>query len=194
MGVGFGWMLCFVATQQSIGLEGRCLRGVVSKLTLGTCCVSLTCSTLGSFTFTAGLIACLHNIFDPFQSFEMCIIFGVLESLDGLPQFVVCIDDGIRWCDCRLSDIFVLEEHRVGDCETFGSCLFGEYHMCPVMFLRRFQIKTILRMLTKRLLSAWFYVKLDSTSHGFYRHPIVIEAAMMVGIRGDVGSHVRLAQ
>jgi hypothetical protein len=44
--------------------------------------------------------------------------------------------------------IFVLEEHRV--CETFGSCLFGEYHMCPIMLLRRFQIKTILRMLTKR--------------------------------------------
>ena len=139
------------------------------------------------------MLACwLHNIFDPFQSFEMCIIFGVLESLDGLPQFVVCIDDGIRCCDCRLSDILVLEEHRV--CETFGSCLFGKYHMCPVMFFKRFQIKTILRMLTKRLSSAWFYVKLDSASHGCYWHPIVIETAMMVGIRGDVGSHVRLAQ
>jgi hypothetical protein len=71
------------------------------------------------------MLACwLHYIFDPFQSFEMCIIFGVLESVDGLPQFVVCIDDGIRWCDCRLSDIFVFEEHRV--CKAFGSCLFGE--------------------------------------------------------------------
>jgi len=29
----------------------------------------------------------LQYIFDPFQSFEMCIIFGVLESLDGLLQF-----------------------------------------------------------------------------------------------------------
>jgi hypothetical protein len=58
-----------------------------------------------------------------------------------LPQFVVCIDNGIRWCDCTLSDIFVLEDHRV--CKTFCSCFLGEYHMCHVMLLWRFQIKTI---------------------------------------------------
>jgi hypothetical protein len=40
-------------------------------------------------------------------------------------------------------------------------------------------------MLTKRFLSAWFYVKLDSTSHRRKWHPIVIKAGMMVGIRGD---------
>jgi hypothetical protein len=49
-------------------------------------------------------------------------------------------------------------------------------------------------MLTKRLSSAWFYVKLDSISHGCYWHPIVIKTAMMVGKRRDVGSHVQLAQ
>jgi hypothetical protein len=43
-------------------------------------------------------------------------------------------------------------------------------------------------MLTKRRSSVWFYVKL--ATHGCYWHPIVIETAMMVGICGDVGSHV----
>ena len=49
-------------------------------------------------------------------------------------------------------------------------------------------------MLTKCRLSVWFYVKLYSATHGCYWHPIVIETAMMVGIPGDVGSHVQLAQ
>jgi len=48
--------------------------------------------------FDCMLASWLQNIFDPFQSFKVCIIFGVLESLDGLPQFVVCINNGIRWC------------------------------------------------------------------------------------------------
>ena len=69
--------------------------------------------------------------FNLFGLSKALIIFGVLDSLDGLSQFVVCIDDGIRWCDCRLSDIFVFEEHRV--CETFCSCLLAKNHMCPVM-------------------------------------------------------------
>ncbi len=78
------------------------------------------------------MLACLlHNIFDPFQSFEMCIIFGVLDSLDGLPQLVVCIDNGIRWRDRGLRDILVREKHCV--CETFCLCLLAKKHMCPVM-------------------------------------------------------------
>ena len=40
-------------------------------------------------------------------------------------------------------------------------------------------------MLTKRLLSAWFYVKLDSTSHGRKWHPIVIKATNNMPSSGE---------
>jgi len=93
-----------------------------------------------------------------------------------------------HWRNCRLSDIFVLEKHRV--CLTFGSCLFGKYHMCPAMLFLSLQIKTVLRMLTKSLSSAWFYMELDSTTHGRNGHVIIIETSVMICPCRDVGSHI----
>jgi hypothetical protein len=48
-------------------------------------------------------------------------------------------------------------------------------------------------MLTNRLLSAGFHVELNSATHECDWHSIVIKTAVMICIRRDVGSHVRLA-
>ena len=82
MGVGVGWMLCFVGNS-TINRAGGSLSAddVVSKLTLGTCCVSLTCSTLGSFTFTAGLSACV---------LVGCIIFSILSRASKCASSFEC--------------------------------------------------------------------------------------------------------
>jgi hypothetical protein len=90
MGVGFGWMLCFVG-DLTINRAGGSLSvgGVVSKLYLGTCCVSLTCSTLGSFTFSAGLIACL---------LVGCIIFLILSRASKCASSLECWSP---WMACR---------------------------------------------------------------------------------------------
>ena len=55
----------------------------------------------------------LKRLFEVSMSFEVGIIFGVLNPLDGAPQFHNCIDNGIRWCDRGLRDILVLEKNRV---------------------------------------------------------------------------------
>ena len=91
MGVGFGWMLCFLG-DSTINRAGGSLSagGVVSKLTLGTCYVSLTCSTLGSFTFSAGLlIACV---------LVGCIIFSILSRASKCASSLECWSP---WMACR---------------------------------------------------------------------------------------------
>jgi hypothetical protein len=50
------------------------------------------------------------SVFNSFESFKVCIIFGVLDSVDCFPQLVECIDNGIRWCDRGLSDMLLLEK------------------------------------------------------------------------------------
>jgi hypothetical protein len=49
-------------------------------------------------------------------------------------------------------------------------------------------------MLTKRLSSARFDMKLYTATHGCNWHPIVIKGAVVIGVSGDVGIHVRLSQ
>jgi hypothetical protein len=115
-------------------------------------------------------------------------MFGVLNPLNGVLQFRQCIDNGIRWRDRGLRDILVLEKHRV--CQSFHPCLLAKNHVHSVMFRGRFQIKSIARMLTKRLSSAWFYMELDRTSHGRKWHAIIIETAVMIRPCRDVGSHI----
>ena len=55
----------------------------------------------------------LKRLFEVSKSFEVGIIFGVLNPLDGVPQFHNCIDNGVRLRDCGLRDILVLEKDRV---------------------------------------------------------------------------------
>ena len=73
----------------------------------------------------------LKSVFNLFESFEVCIIFGVLDSVDCFLQLVECIDNGIHWCDRGLSDMLVLEENRV--CQSFCPCFLAEYSVRPVM-------------------------------------------------------------
>jgi hypothetical protein len=55
----------------------------------------------------------LERLFEESKSFEVGIIFGVLNPLDGVLQFHNCIDNDVRWRDRGLRDILVLEENRV---------------------------------------------------------------------------------
>ena len=66
----------------------------------------------------------LKRLFQASKSFEVGIIFGVLNPLNGIPQFRKCIDDGVRWRDRGLRDILVLEKHRV--CQPFRLCLLAK--------------------------------------------------------------------
>ena len=134
----------------------------------------------------------LKHVLQASESVEVGIIFRVLNSLNGIPQFCKCIDNGIRGRDHWLRDIFVPEKHSVR--ESFCSCLLAKNHVRPVVLLRRFQIESIARMLTKRFSSTRFDVELYGTTHGGNRHAIVVETPVVVCISGDVGSHVRLTQ
>ena len=62
-------------------------------------------------------------IFQSLEGFEVGIVFRVLDSLDGIPQFRYGVDNGIRWGDRGLRYILVLEENCVG--QSFCSCLFA---------------------------------------------------------------------
>ena len=73
----------------------------------------------------------LKRLFQAPKSFEVGIVFGVLNPLNGVPQFRKCIDNGVRWRDRGLRDILVLEENRV--CQPFCSCLLAKNHVCSVM-------------------------------------------------------------
>ena len=73
----------------------------------------------------------LKRLFQASKSFEVGIVFGVLNPLNGVPQFCKCIDNGVRWRDRGLRDILVLEENRV--CQPFHSCLLAKNHVCSVM-------------------------------------------------------------
>jgi hypothetical protein len=52
----------------------------------------------------------LKLLFEASKSFKVGIIFGVLNPLNGVPQFRNCIDNGVRWCDHGLHDILVPEK------------------------------------------------------------------------------------
>jgi hypothetical protein len=134
----------------------------------------------------------LKHLFEASKSLEVGIIFGVLNPLNGAPQFHNCIDNCVRWRDHGLRDILMLEKNRV--CQLFCPCLLAKNHVRSVMFHGRFQIKSITRMLTKHLLSALFDMKLYTATHGCNWHSIVIKGAVVIGISRDDGSHVRLAQ
>ena len=56
----------------------------------------------------------LQRVFQSLQCLEVGVLLGVLESDNGVPQFLECINDGARRRDCRLCDMSVLEEDRVG--------------------------------------------------------------------------------
>ena len=49
----------------------------------------------------------LKRLFKVLKSFEVGIIFGVLNPMNGVPQFCNCIDNGVRWHDRGLRDIFL---------------------------------------------------------------------------------------
>jgi hypothetical protein len=134
----------------------------------------------------------LERLFEASKSFEVGVIFGVLNPLDGVPQFFNCIDNGICWRDCGLRDILVLEKNHVR--QSFCSCLLAKNHVRSVMIRGRFQIKYIARTLTIRLSSVRFDMKLYAATHGCNWHLIVIKGPVVIGISGDVGSHVQLAQ
>ena len=118
-------------------------------------------------------------MFKASKSFEVGIVFGVLNPLNGIPQFRKCIDNGVHWRDRGLRDILVLEKKCLPVVLPVSSCkkprAFGNVP-------------------TKCLSSAWFDRKLYTATHGCNWHPIVIKGAVVIGISGDVGSHVRLAQ
>ena len=134
----------------------------------------------------------LERLFEASKSFEVGVIFGVLNPLDGIPQFHNCIDNGIRWRDLGLRDILLLVKNCVR--QSFCPCLLAKKHVHSVMFRGRFQIKSIARTITKRLSSVRFDMKLYAATHWCNWHSIVIKGAVVIGISGDVGSHVRLAQ
>jgi hypothetical protein len=90
----------------------------------------------------------LKRLFQVMKSFEVGIIFGVLNLLHGILQFFKCIDNGVHWRDRGMRDILVLEKNRV--CQSFCPCFLAKDHVRSVMFCGRFQIKSIARMLTKR--------------------------------------------
>jgi hypothetical protein len=130
----------------------------------------------------------LKRLFQALKSFEVGIICGVLNPLNGVPQFCKCIDNCDRWRDRGLRDILVLEKNRV--CQLFRLCLLAKDHVRSVMFRVRFQIKSIAQMLTKQLLSARFDMKLYTETYGCNWHPIVIKDAVVIGMNGDVGCHI----
>ena len=75
----------------------------------------------------------LKRVLQASESVEVGIIWRVLNSLNGIPQFCKCIDNGIRWRDRWLCYIFVPEKHRVR--QSFCSCLLAKNHMRPVVLL-----------------------------------------------------------
>ncbi len=75
-------------------------------------------------------LLCLIDSLYSFESVELCIIFRVLYSLDGLLQFVVGIDN-ICLRNHWLSDVLVFEKHCVS--QSLFSCLFDKNNMHSLM-------------------------------------------------------------
>lgn len=114
MGLGCGSTIFSWVMQQSIGVE---------------LCEPWTLYVINHFDF----VRRLKSVFKLLESFKVCIIFAVLESLDCVLQFYECIDSGIRWCDCGLHDMLVLEENHA--CQSFCPYLLAEYNEHSVMLL-----------------------------------------------------------
>ncbi len=74
----------------------------------------------------------LRRLFEALKSFEVSIIFGVLNPLNGAPQFCNCTDNGIRWRDRGLRDKLVFEKNHV--CQLFHPCFLAKDHVRSVMF------------------------------------------------------------
>ena len=56
----------------------------------------------------------LKRVFKSLQRFKVGVLLGVLDSKYGILQFLECINNCVRRCDCQLRDELVLEEDCVG--------------------------------------------------------------------------------
>ncbi len=114
--------------------------------------------------FNHFFIAWCETFLNSLNCFQMGLTFGIAEILNRLDHVVVCIDDCIGVCDRWLGDVFVLEEHCVGDAFAF-SC-FDEDDMASVVLWGGSKVPAVAGMLTECFASCWFYVKLNCTAHG----------------------------
>ena len=105
--------------QQSIGAERRKLwvghRQMHPWNVLGKFALLCHPWKFGLFNrFDCLFVGRLQRVFQSLQCLEVGVVLGVLDSEYGVPQFLESINDGVRRCDCRLRDVPVLEEYRVG--------------------------------------------------------------------------------